>query len=243
MLFHYPYIYIMSPEAYVIEVFSGEWIRNTVLTILFIVTYLFFGKFLSNKNKLIFAKAISVILIFITITGHTRNIINGYWNPVDNIPLHLCSISNFIACFILFVPKISKESKFFEFLYYAGIIGAFQAFFTPQINNFDGSNYEYIEWYLSHIGIMLLPIYMLKNLGFRLTKFSWLRVVVYLNLLLIIVMPINYFIGSNYMYVNGKPEVNNPLIIGEWPIYIFFWEIIIIIFTYTLYVMSTKKLK
>ncbi|MEC7063745.1 MAG: TIGR02206 family membrane protein [Bacteroidota bacterium] len=233
----------MSPEAYVIEVFSGEWIRNTVLTILFIVTYLFFGKFLSNKNKLIFAKAISVILIFITITGHTRNIINGYWNPVDNIPLHLCSISNFIACFILFVPKISKESKFFEFLYYAGIIGAFQAFFTPQINNFDGSNYEYIEWYLSHIGIMLLPIYMLKNLGFRLTKFSWLRVVVYLNILLIIVMPINYFIGSNYMYVNGKPEVNNPLIIGEWPIYIFFWEIIIIIFTYTLYVMSTKKLK
>ena len=146
MLFHYPYIYIMSPEAYVIEVFSGEWIRNTVLTILFIVTYLFFGKFLGNKNKLIFAKAISVVLIFITITGHTRNIINGYWNPVDNIPLHLCSISNFIACFILFVPKISKESKFFEFLYYAGIIGAFQAFFTPQINNFDGSNYEYIEW-------------------------------------------------------------------------------------------------
>ena len=243
MLFHYHYIYIMSPEAYIIEVFSGEWIRNTVLTILFIITYLFLGKFLGNKNKLIFAKAISVVLIFITITGHTRNIINGYWNPVDNIPLHLCSISNFIACFILFVPKISKESKFFEFLYYAGIIGAFQAFFTPQINNFDGSNYEYIEWYLSHIGIMLLPIYMLKNLGFRLTKFSWLRVVAYLNILLIIVMPINYFIGSNYMYVNGKPEVNNPLIIGEWPIYIFFWEIIIIIFTYTLYVMSTKKLK
>ena len=243
MLFHYPYIYIMSPEAYIIEVFSGEWIRNTVLTILFITTYLFLGKFLGNKNKLIFAKAISVVLIFITITGHTRNIINGYWNPVDNIPLHLCSISNFIACFILFVPKISKESKFFEFLYYAGIIGAFQAFFTPQINNFDGSNYEYIEWYLSHIGIMLLPIYMLKNMGFRLTKFSWLRVVLYLNILLIIVMPINYFIGSNYMYVNGKPEVNNPLIIGEWPIYIFFWEIIIIIFTYTLYVMSTKKLK
>ena len=233
----------MSPEAYIIEVFSGEWIRNTVLTILFITTYLFLGKFLGNKNKLIFAKSISVVLIFITITGHTRNIINGYWNPVDNIPLHLCSISNFIACFILFVPKISKESKFFEFLYYAGIIGAFQAFFTPQINNFDGSNYEYIEWYLSHIGIMLLPIYMLKNLGFRLTKFSWLRVVLYLNILLIIVMPINYFIGSNYMYVNGKPEVNNPLIIGEWPIYIFFWEIIIIIFTYTLYVMSTKKLK
>lgn len=233
----------MSPEAYIIEVFSGEWIRNTVLTILFIITYLFLGKFLGNKNKLIFAKAISVVLIFITITGHTRNIINGYWNPVDNIPLHLCSISNFIACFILFVPKISKESKFFEFLYYAGIIGAFQAFFTPQINNFDGSNYEYIEWYLSHIGIMLLPIYMLKNLGFRLTKFSWLRVVAYLNILLIIVMPINYFIGSNYMYVNGKPEVNNPLIIGEWPIYIFFWEIIIVIFTYILYVMSTKKLK
>ena len=52
----------------------------------------------------------------------------------------MCGISNLIACFILFLPK---NKTLFEFLFYAGIIGAIQAFLTPQINNFDGTNYEY----------------------------------------------------------------------------------------------------
>ena len=180
----------------------------------------------------------SVVLITTTITGHSRNIINGYWNISDNLPLHLCSVSNLIACFILF---IRKNNRLFEFLFYAGIIGAIQALLTPQINNFDGSNYEYIEYYISHAGILLLPIYMYKNLGYKLTRFSWLRIVLHLNILLAIVLPLNFLIDSNYMYLAAAPSVSNPLVIGDWPYYILFWEFIVVILTYFLYVISTGK--
>jgi hypothetical integral membrane protein (TIGR02206 family) len=226
------------PENYVIEFLSSEWIRNTSFAVLVILLYLLIGKFLKTNDNLKFAKIISIILIITTITGHSRNIINGYWNISENLPLQLCGISNLIGCFILFIPK---NKTLFEFFYYAGIIGAIQAFLTPQINNFDGTNYEYIEYYISHGGILLLPIYMFNNLGYKLRKFSWLKVLIYLNILLIFIMPLNFKINSNYMYLAYPPNVDNPLIIGEWPYYIMYWEIIIVIFTYTLYVISTRK--
>ena len=228
----------METKAYVIDFLSNEWTRNSVLSLLFIISYLNVGKRLKLKQQLIFAKLISYVLIITTITGHTRNIINGHWNIIDNLPLHLCSISNLIGCLIFFFPK---NQRVFEFLFYAGIIGAFQAFLTPQINNFDGTNYEYLEYYFSHGGITLLPIFMYKFLGYRLTSFSWLYVVLYINLFLIIVMPLNFIIGSNYMYLAKTPEVSNPLVIGEWPYYILFWEIIMVVFTYILYLISTGK--
>lgn len=226
------------PENHVIEFLSSEWIRNTSFTVLIILLYLLIGKFLKTNDKLKFAKIISIILIITTLTGHSRNIINGYWNISENLPLQLCGISNLIGCFILFIPK---NKTLFEFFYYIGIIGAIQAFLTPQINNFDGTNYEYVEYYISHGGILLLPIYMINNLGYKLRKFSWLKVLIYLNILLIFIMPLNFKINSNYMYLAYPPNVDNPLIIGEWPYYIMYWEIIIVIFTYTLYVISTRK--
>ena len=225
-------------ENYVIEFMSNEWIRNTIFSILYIIVVLFIGKLLNYKDRIFLAKIIAVLLIITTITGHTRNIINGYWNISDNLPLHLCGISNLIACFILFTKK---NNVLFEFLFYAGIIGGIQAFLTPQINNFDGSYYEYVEYHFSHAGIILLPIFMYNFLNYKLDNYSWLRVVLYLNIVLMVVMPLNFQINSNYMYLAYPPNVNNPLIIGEWPYYVIYWEFIIVIFTYTTYVISTRR--
>ena len=94
------------PENHVIEFLSSEWIRNTSFTVLIIILYLLIGKFLKTNDKLKFAKIISIILIITTLTGHSRNIINGYWNISENLPLQLCGISNLIGCFILFIPKL-----------------------------------------------------------------------------------------------------------------------------------------
>ena len=228
----------MDLKNYIIDFLSDEWIRNTAYVILTIFVCLFIGKFLKSNHKLKFAKLIALVLIITTVIGHSRNILNGYWNLSDNLPLQLCGISNLIACCILFIPK---NKTLFEFLYYAGIIGAIQAFLTPQINNFDGTNFEYLEYYISHGGILLLPIYMYNVLGYNIRKFSWLKVLIYLNLLVVVILPLNFQIDSNYMYLAYPPNVDNPLIIGEWPYYILYWEIIILIFTYTLYVLSTRK--
>ena len=228
----------MGTENYVIEFFSNEWIINTLVSLVVILTLLLIGRISSYNQRLNLAKGIAVLLIISTITEHSRNIINGYWNISENLPLHLCGISNLIACFILFTKR---NKVLFEFLFYAGIIGGIQAFLTPQINNFDGSFFEYFSYHFSHGGIIFLPTFMYLYLNYELTKFSWLRVVLYLNIVLAFVMPLNFQIDSNYMYLAYPPNVNNPLILGEWPYYILYWEFIIVIFTYTTYVISTRK--
>ena len=228
----------MGTENYVIEFLSSEWIINTLVSLVVILTLLFIGRILTYNQRLFLAKTIAILLIISTITEHSRNIMNGYWNISENLPLHLCGISNLIACFILF---IKKNKVLYEFLFYAGIIGGIQAFLTPQINNFDGSFFEYFSYHFSHGGIIFLPIFMYLYLNYEITKFSWLRVVLYLNIVLAFVMPLNFLIDSNYMYLAYPPNVNNPLILGEWPYYILYWEFIIVIFTYTTYVIFNRK--
>ena len=114
-------------------------------------------------------------------------------------------------------------------------------FLTPQINYYDDSLYRYVEYHITHSGIILLPIYMFQYLNYKLRKYSWLKMLLYLNILVAIIMPLNFQIDSNYMYIAYPPEVNNPLIIGDWPYYILFWEVIVLMFTYSLYVISTRK--
>ena len=228
----------MELGNYVVEVFSDEWIRNILFSTLFILIILFIGKVVNKNYKKSILQFFAIILIMSTLLEHSRNLINGYWSISENLPLHLCGISSLIACFILF---IKKNNVLFEFLFYAGIIGGIQAFLTPQINNFDGSNFEYIDYYFSHAAIIIVPIYMYAFLNYKLSKYSWLKVLLPLNILLALIMPLNFQINSNYMYLAYPPAVDNPLIIGDWPFYIIYWEFIILIFTYTTYVISTKK--
>ena len=228
----------MELGNYVVEVFSAEWLRNILFSTLFILIILFIGKVVNKNYKKSILQFFAIILIMGTLLEHSRNLINGYWSISENLPLHLCGISSLIACFILF---IKKNNVLFEFLFYAGIIGGIQAFLTPQINNFDGSNFEYIDYYFSHAAIIIVPIYMYTFLNYKLSKYSWLKVLLPLNILLALIMPLNFQINSNYMYLAYPPAVDNPLIIGDWPFYIIYWEFIILIFTYTTYVISTKK--
>ena len=229
----------MDTQNYIIEFMSDEWIRNTIISVCLILIILFLSNNFFNKDqKLKIVKILSLFMIIMTVTDHSRNIMNGLWNVSDNLPLHMCGLTNLIACSVLFT-KLNK--RVFEFFYFAGIIGGIQAFLTPQINNFDGSTFEYISYHTSHAGIILIPIFLLTNLNYSITKFSWFRVWVYLNIIIAFIIPFNFQIDSNYMYLASPPDVDNPLLIGEWPSYIFFWEIIVIMFTYTLYVVSTKK--
>ncbi len=64
----------MEPSAYVIDTFSNEWIRNSVITIFFMVVYLQIGKRLDQSKRWWFAVLIPLILLTTTITGHTRNL-------------------------------------------------------------------------------------------------------------------------------------------------------------------------
>ena len=182
-----------------------------------------------------------------TLSNHIILLINDSWTLKSNIPIHLCSVSALICCFIGFTKK---NQLLFEFLFYAGIIGGLLSILTPQITLYNEYYFFYIMFYFKHASIIAIPLFMRYGLNMKLTKFSWLKVFGLVNLLLLFVLPINALIDSNYLYVSRPPMVNNPLIIEDLnkvfgiPTYVFYWEIILIflvIFFY--YVFKHKTIK
>ena len=223
---------------YVIDLISVEGLRNFSITFILILFFLWSARFIELKNKIIFAKTISIITLIITISNHIIDINNGNWDIYENLPLHLCSISNLIACFILFIPK---NQKLFEFLFYCGFWGGLMAILTAQINDYDGSLFKYIQYYTSHGTIIFMPLYMFYHLNYKLSKLSWLKLLLILNICMAIIIPINFKIGSNYMYLAEAPNIKNPLVYGDWPFYIINWEFIILILFYITYVIFSKQ--
>tara|TARA_Y100001978_G_scaffold33371_1_gene29150 strand:+ start:2626 stop:3066 length:441 start_codon:yes stop_codon:yes gene_type:complete len=142
---------------------------------------------------------------------------------------------------------VKQKQLLFEFLFYAGIIGGSLSLLTPQITMYKEINFFYIMFYFKHASIIVIPFYMRYAMQMNLSKRSWLKIFGLINLILIFIIPLNSFIGSNYFYVSTPPSVNNPLIINNLdkilgiPTYVFYWEILMLILLIILYYVFKKK--
>ena len=224
---------------YVVEFMTDEWKTWTLFSLIFISVPLIVARFLNRTQKIQITYLIGVIMILDFITENGGYIMSGTWDVQYNLPIQLCGISSLICCVL---PFIKKKEKLFQFVYYTGVIGGIMAILTPQMNYFDGSLRYYLNYYVSHSLIIVLPIFMFLHLDLKLPRFSWFKIWIHLNILMAIIMPINFLLDSNYMYVNAAPEVSNPLVIGEWPYYLLIWEPLVMIIAYLIYAISRRKI-
>ena len=224
---------------YVIEFMTDEWKTWTLFSLIFISVPLIIARFLNRKQKIQVTYLIGIIMILDFITENGGYIMSGTWDVQYNLPIQLCGISSLICCVL---PFVKRKDKLFQFVYYTGVIGGIMAILTPQMNYFDGSLRYYLNYYVSHSLIIVLPIFMFLHLDLKLPRFSWFKIWIHLNILMAIIMPINFLLDSNYMYVNTAPEVSNPLVIGEWPYYLLIWEPLVMIIAYLIYAISRRKI-
>ena len=69
-----------------------------------------------------------------------------------------------------------------------GTPGALHALLTPQLNH-GITNFLIFEYYASHSGIILTPLFLAIVLGYRINAKSWLNVFLICQVLLIFVVP------------------------------------------------------
>jgi hypothetical integral membrane protein (TIGR02206 family) len=144
--------------------------------------------------------------------------------PSENLPLYLCNFAGLAMPF--FAHKLNQS--FFDIFYFWIIGGTLQAVITPDLRSGFPSFYFFKYWIL-HLGLIFVIILAVVNLNFK-PRFkgiwlSWLALELYFIFMLII----NNFLGSNYLYINRKPE--NPSLLdyfGEWPMYVLVVQIIVI---------------
>jgi hypothetical integral membrane protein (TIGR02206 family) len=177
----------------------------------------------SEQTKTRIRWTLAIILWANEFGWHIWNLAVGRWNIQTVLPLHLCSVLVWLSGFML----VTKNQTIYDFSYLLGIASAFQAVMTPDLGIFGFPHFRFFQTFISHGLIITAAIYMTVVEGLRPTWKSVLKVAVGINLYMLVVYFVNVAIGSNYLFINHKPETASLLdLLPAWPVYILYMEAI-----------------
>lgn len=183
--------------------------------------YLLRFKYATDSTKSTIRWVLALILWANEFGWHYWNYSVGRWTIQTMLPLHACSLLVWLGGLML----VTKKLSIYEFMYFMGIGGAIQALMTPDLGIYGFPHFRFFQTFLSHGLIVTSAVYMTAVEGFRPTWKSILRVAIWMNLYMIPIYFLNDAIGSNYLFINHKPETASLLdALPEWPIYILYME-------------------
>ena len=208
---------MVVPE--IIKVFSNLWWLGIIISIIISILIVQLSIRIPPDRRKLLMILLGVFLLSLELVRHYHLYDLGLWSVSASLPIHLCGIARILAGIILIKPnKIG-----FQFLALIGSPGALHALLTPQLNH-GRTDFMIFEYYASHTGIILTPILFSVVLGYRIQDKAWMHVFISLQFLLIFIGISNYILDANYMYLAERPLVKNPMIVGDWPWYIFGFE-------------------
>ena len=177
----------------------------------------------SEKTRRAVRWTMAILLWMDEASWHIWNLYWGHWTVRDMLPLHICSILVWLAGFML----IFKVYPIYEFVYFIGIAGAMQAVLTPDAGIYGFPHYRIFQTMISHGLLITSGVFMTTVEGFRPTWKSFWRVVIGMNLYAIIIYPVNILLGTDFLFINGKPSTASLLdALPPWPYYLIYMELI-----------------
>jgi hypothetical integral membrane protein (TIGR02206 family) len=157
------------------------------------------------------------VLILNELLWHVWALLNGEWTVVKMLPLHLCSLSVYLSVVVL----LSRNYRVYEFLYFLGLAGSVPALLTPNLDNYGFPHVLFFQYFIGHLLIALVPLYMTLAEGFRPRWKSVGRFLVILNVYAVFVGGVDFLLGSNYLFLAHKPAGSTLMeLLGPWPWYI-----------------------
>ena len=156
----------------------------------------------SSKNLLVMA-----IIVLIMVNQGMDLYREGYMQEWKlGLPLHLCDFSSFSV--ILYF--LTKRKEFFLFAFFFGIAGGGMSLLTPDIL-YAFPYIGYIQNQIGHSMILLGVSYAMIIDNQRPYLGDVHKVLFFTTLLLLIMYPINYFLGppANYWFLVEKPIGDN----------------------------------
>jgi len=202
----------------------------------------FIGYFINNKKYKIY---ITFLLISISFLQEIFDYVNRFFiNEIyastasiqTDLPLQLCHFAYWFSVLSL-VSQVYKNEYgqfYFNCAYFLGFSGALQGILTVDITGVYTAG-DMIALHLQHSLIILNLLWVIFSWNVKFSKAGILQAFLFTNFLIVIVGFINYILNSNYMFLCYPPDVDNPLLIGGWPYYLFVLELVFFIYGYILY--------
>ena len=221
--------------AVTIAPLSFLWWMGIILSLLIGILIIQLAIRIPPDKRTILRISIGILMFFEELFNQFYMVKLGVWHSSSSLPLHLCGITGLLSAMMM----IKNKQMGFEFILMPGFAGALHALLTPQLNH-GGDAIQVINYYIGHSGILIVAFYLAIVEGYRLRKSSWIKSFLLIQVLLIFLGFMNWVLDANYMYLCSPPIVNNPLIIGSWPYYLAFFEVIGLLHIIVLYFIFRK---
>lgn len=180
---------------------------------------------------------IGVSLLVIEVCYHLWMVVNDMWEVSHAFPLELCSISLFLSVLLL----LTRKKIIYEILLFTALLGSSQAIFTPLLN-FDFPHFRFFHFFYTHLMDIWVVFYFTWVVGYRPTIWSVVKLFVFLNVLMPIIMLINKAVDGNYMFLSHKPKSPSLLdLLGPYPWYILSMEFLLISLSLIVWLIFRKK--
>ena len=201
---------------YDFEMFSiSHFVIISILILGAIFVFLKRGQLKSSQTKRT-EIGIAISLIIIELMYHLWMLMTGSWNVSHAIPLELCSLSLILTVILL----LTQKKIIYEILLFTALLGATQALITPSLN-YDFPHFRFFHFFYTHLMEIWVPLYFTWSKGYRPTIWSVLKLCIFLNVLMPIIMLINKLVDGNYMFLSHKPDSASLLdVLGPYPWYI-----------------------
>jgi hypothetical integral membrane protein (TIGR02206 family) len=214
---------------HIVPIGSPHWLMLNIGLIATLLLLFLGVRFLNFKQRILLGKVMAAILFCNLLVHNLEGVWLGNWRADVHLPLQMCGVSTLLSIVVLW----TRKQWIYEWLI-CWSAGAFHAFLTPELTNGSGI-YHFWDYGISHVGILVAPVFATFALGMEPRKGAWWRVFLWTQLVLPVVGGINYLLDANYMYLAQRPEANNPAIIGEWPWYIIGLEFVALVHFWAFY--------
>lgn len=134
-----------------------------------------------------------------------------------SVPLNLTDLATVIAAYVWW----SQRHWAFAITYYWGLVLSAQALISPALQGPDFPHIQYLGFWSIHLLVPWAAIYLTWGRGLRPRWRSYRIALLVTVVWAAVAYTFNSFAGTNYGFVNRKPDTASLLdIMGPWPVYL-----------------------
>lgn len=175
---------------------------STVFIILLALIIVFRKKLRKFGHFTVIRKTASTILFANMFIHYAMRIILGIWSIEEDLPLHLCFITNFFMMYILFTDN---KHGLYRVIYFFTLIGPLPAIIWPDLHR-GPSGWVFYQFIISHHFLVLMSAYCLFVLGYEVNVKSAIAAFFIGNGYVGLMAIMNSVLGTNYVMLDGLPE-------------------------------------
>lgn len=185
-----------------LKLFGGLHIALSAFFLILYILLIVNRKRLKAFGHFVAIRRVMAAILFANMAVHyTGRIAIGEWRLEEDLPFHLCFVTNF---FMMYILSTDNKHNLYRIIYFFTLIGPLPAIIWPDLHR-TWSGYIFYQFIISHHIMLLFSLYCLFVLGYR-TSINGVVMTFFIGNAYVGLMAVfNHFFNTNYVMIGELP--------------------------------------